>query len=123
MIVGDPQFGEGAQHAFRRLAAQLCRFNFKIARQYGTDGCNGNLQALTAVWRTADDVQQAFAADVNFCDAQFVSIRVLSALNHFPNDNAVEAARNRLNAVNLKAGHRYLVRQRFAIDSWVNPLA
>ena len=123
MIVGNSQFGEGAQHAFRRFAAQLCRFNFKIARQNGADGSNSNLQALTAVWRAADDVQQTFSADVNFCDAQFIGIRVLSALNHFANDNAVKAARHRLYAVNLKAGHRYLIRQRFAIDGRVNPLA
>ena len=123
MIVGNTQFREGAQHTFRRLTAQLCRFNFKIARQYGADGRNGNLKALTAVRRAADDIQQTFAADVDFCHAQLVGIRVLSALDHFANNNAVKTARDRLNAVNLKPGHRYLVRQRFAIDSWVNPLA
>nr|AMK07513.1 hypothetical protein [Klebsiella sp. T5-5] len=123
MIVGNTQLGERTQHTFRRLAAQFRRFNFKITRQYGADGCNRNLQTLTTVRRTADDVQQTFAANVDFRYTQFVSIRVLSAFNHFTHDNAVEASRDRLNTVNFEACHGYLVRQRFAVDGRVNPLA
>ena len=109
MIVGNAQLGERAQHAFRRFTTQFRRFNFKVARQYGTHGCHSHFQALTAVRRATDDIQQAVAAYIHFGDAQFVSVRVLSALNHFTHHHAVERARNRFHTVNFQTRHRDLV--------------
>lgn len=123
MIVGNTQLGKRTQHAFGRLAAQFCCFNFEVARQYGADSSNRNLQTLAAVRRAAHDIQQAFAADVNFGHPQLVSVRVLAALDDFTDDDAVEAAGNRLNAVNFEAGHRNLIRQGFAVDRRINPFA
>ena len=123
VVVGNAQLGEGAKHPFRRLAAQFGSLDFEVARQHGADGGNRHLQALAAVRRAADDVQQAFAADVDFCHPQLVSIRMLAALDHFAHDHAVEAARNRLDAVHFQARHGDLVRQRVAVNRRVNPLA
>ncbi|VAL71145.1 Uncharacterised protein [Enterobacter kobei] len=123
MIVGNTQLGEGAQHAFRRLTAQFSRFNFEITRQYRTHGCHGDFQALTAVWRTANDVQQAVAADIHFCHAQFVGVRMLAALDHFTDHDAGEGTGNRLNAVNFQARHGDLVRQRVAVQRGIDPFA
>ncbi|CZY19057.1 Uncharacterised protein [Enterobacter hormaechei] len=123
MIVGNTQFGEGAQHAFRRLTAQLSRFDFEIARQHRTDGRHGHFQALTAVWRTADDIQQTVTAHIDFCYAQFVSVRVLTAFNHFTHDHAGEGARNRLYTVNFQTRHGDLVGKRVAVQRGVHPFA
>ncbi len=123
MVIGNTQLGEGAQHAFRRLAAQLSRFDFEIARQHCADGRHGHLQALTAVWRTADDIQQTVTAHVYFCYAQFVSVRVLTALDYFADDHAVEGSGNRLNTVHFQTRHGDLVRKRVAVQRGVHPLA
>ena len=123
MVVGNTQFGERTQHPFRRFTAQFGGFNFEIARQYRADGGNCHTQALTAVWRATDDIKQAFTAYIHFRYAQFVGVRVLTALNHFAHNHAVEGARNRLNAVDFQACHGNLTRQRFAIDGRVNPFA
>jgi hypothetical protein len=48
---------------------------------------------------------------------------VLAALHHFTDNDAVEAAGNRLNAVNFEARHGDLIGKRFAVDRRVNPLA
>ena len=109
MIVGNTQFRKRAQHAFRRFTTQFRSFDFEITRQNSTHGCHGHFQPLTAVWRTADNIQQAVAADIHFGDAQFVSVRVLSTLNHFAHHNAVERAGNRLHTVNFQARHGNLV--------------
>ena len=109
MIVGNTQLGERAQHAFRWFTAQFRGFNFEIARQNGTNGCHSHFQPLTAVWRTADDIQQAVAAYIHFGDTQFVSVRVLAAFNHFTYHNAVKRAGNRFHTVNFQTRHRDLV--------------
>ena len=123
MVVGNTQLGERAQHPFRRFTAQLSGFNLEVTWQYGTDSRHGNLQALTAVWRTADDIQQTFAAYIHFRHAQFICVRVLAALNHFTNNHAVEATGNGFNAVHFQACHRDLARQRFAINGRIHPFA
>ena len=48
---------------------------------------------------------------------------MLAALHHFTDHYAVEAAGNRLNAVDLEARHGDLIGKRFAVDRRVNPLA
>ncbi|CCJ83891.1 conserved hypothetical protein [Cronobacter dublinensis 582] len=123
MVVGNAKLGERAQHAFRRLAAQFRRFDFKIARQYCANGRHSHFEALAAVRRAADDVEQAIAADVHFGDAQFVGVRMLAALHHFAHDHAVKRACDRLNAVNFQARHGDLIRQRIAVKGRVYPLA
>ena len=69
------------------------------------------------------DLTLAFAADVDFGDAQFVGVRVLTALHHFPDYDAVEAAGDRLNAIYFEARHGDLIGKRFAVDRRVNPFA
>ncbi|GDV04162.1 hypothetical protein ExPUPEC79_04104 [Escherichia coli] len=123
MIVRNSQLREGAQHPFRRFATQFRGFNFEITRQNSTNGRYRHTQALTAVWRTADDVQQAIAADIHFCHTQFVSVRMLCTLNHFTNDHAVEATGNRFYTINFQARHRDLICQRVAINRRVHPFA
>ena len=109
MIVGNAQLGERAQHAFRRLAAQLGGLDFEVARQHRAHGGDRHFQAGTAVWRAADDVEQAIAAYVNLGDAQFVGVRVLTALDHLAHDDAVKRAGNRIHAVHFQAGHGDLI--------------
>ncbi len=123
VIVGNTQLGEGAQHAFRRLAAQFRRFNFEIARQHRTHSCHSHFQALTAVCCAADDIEQAFAAHVNFGDTQFVCVRVLTALHNLTDNHAVKGACNRLYAVYFQASHGNLVRERLAVQLGVYPFA
>ena len=123
MIVGNAQLREGAQHAFRRLTAQLSRFDFEIARQYRADGRHGYPQALSAVWRTADDIQQTVTAHIDFCYAQFVGVRVLTTLNHFTYHDAGKGARNRIHAINFQTRHGDLVRKRVAVQRGINPFA
>ncbi|MOA52180.1 hypothetical protein D3C78_1754310 [compost metagenome] len=78
---------------------------------------------MTAIWRATDDIQQAFAANVHFCDTQLVSIWVLAALNDFSHNHTVKCAGNRLNAIHFQTGHGDLVRKRFAVKSRVYPFA
>ncbi|SVK54794.1 Uncharacterised protein [Acinetobacter baumannii] len=109
MIVRNAQFGERTQHAFRRFAAQFGGLDFEIARQHRAHGGDRHFQAGAAVRRAADDVEQAIAAHVNFSDAQFIGVRVLTALDNLTHHDAVKRAGNRIHAVHFQTGHGDLI--------------
>ncbi|MNH05597.1 hypothetical protein D3C79_649390 [compost metagenome] len=109
VIVGNAQLGERTQHAFGRLAAQFGGFDLEVTRQYCAYGGNRHLQAGTAIWCATDDVQQAIATHVDLGHAQFVCVRVLTALNHMAYYHAVKGAGNRLHAVYFQTGHGNLI--------------
>ena len=123
MVVGNTQLGERAQHTFRRFTTQFCRLNFEITRQHSTDGRHGDFQALTAVRRATDYIQQTLTAHVYFRHAQFVGVRMLTTFDDFTDHYAVEAAGNGFYTVDFQTCHGDLPRQRFAVDSRVNPFA
>ncbi|CRZ93407.1 Uncharacterised protein [Vibrio cholerae] len=72
------------------MATQFSFFNLEIAWQRRAYGCNRNFQTLTTVGCTTHDVQKLFFAYIDFGDAQFVSIWMLSTLNHVTHFYAVE---------------------------------
>jgi hypothetical protein len=99
------QFGLGAQHAVGLNATQLGFLDFEVARQFGTDHGERNLQARAHVWRTANDLER-LRTIADLAHTQFVGVRVLFGAQHLAHDHAAEYTGGRGNAIDLKTGHR-----------------
>ncbi|CAI8840095.1 hypothetical protein EMIT043CA1_230055 [Pseudomonas brassicacearum] len=99
------QLGLGAQHAVGLDAAQLGFLDLEVARQFGTDHGERDLQARAHVGRATDDLE-GFRAIADLANPQFVSVWVLLGAQHLAHYHTAEITGGRRDAIDLKAGHR-----------------
>ncbi|MNV09557.1 hypothetical protein D3C71_1000540 [compost metagenome] len=114
------QFGLRAQHAVGLDAPQLGFLDLEVARQFGTDGGERDLQARAHVWRTAHDLE-SLRAIADLANTQLVGVRVLFGAEHLTHDHATENTGGRRNAIDLKTGHRQTSNQLVATYLRANP--
>ena len=117
----DAQLAVRAQHAVRRLTAQLGFLDLEITGQHGADHGHRYFQALATVGRATDDVEQLIAADIDFGHPQLVRIRVLATFNHFTHYNLAEVAGDRLDAIHFQPGHGNLLGKSLGVKAAVDP--
>ncbi len=104
VLFADLQLLGRAEHAVGLDAAQLGLLDLEVARQFGADHGEGDLQARAHVGRAADDLE-GLATVADLADAQLVGVRVLLGRQHLADDHAAERAGNRDHGVDLEAGH------------------
>ena len=104
VLFADLQFLGRAEHAEGLDATQLGFLDLEVARQFGADHGEGNLQARAHVGRAADDLE-GLAAVADLADAQLVGVRMLFGREHLADHHAAEGAGDRQVGVDLEADH------------------
>ena len=82
LLVGQPQFGSGAEHAAGFHAAQLAHLDFKVAGQHRSRQGAGNLVPHLVVLRAAHDLVQRAVSHVHLADLQAVRLGMLFRGGH-----------------------------------------
>ncbi len=123
VLFGKPEFACRAQHARRLDAAEPRLPDHFAGSESCAFECERRLHAGAHIGRAADDLQASRAAGRDLADGQLVGTRMLLDGQHFPDDDALEIARSRLDRFDLDPAHRETRGQRSRVHAGIHPFA
>ena len=109
-VVVEPEFTRRTKHAIRLDTSQLRRLDRDLANA-GSNRRQRSFQTHPRIRRTADDLQQLAATDVDTANLELVRVRMFLCGDDFSDKHTVQTLSQDLDVLNLKTTHRQPMRQ------------
>ena len=123
MIVAQAEFALGADHAERRLAAELGLLDHRAVRHGRAQQGDGDSLAGGDVGGAADNVEQLALSGVDLADMHVIGIGMGDALGDLAHDDGIYIGEGMDNFLQLQSEHGQPVRKRLGASLIGNKFA